>query len=225
MAEIALIRPLEEAAALDWLRSQPGGRIDLPAELGRRWGWQRQQTGRRLKPWAKAGLVTRHGNIVTVADGSVTPSKAGPVARPVRVTRARAVPVTSSAGLDVAAYLAALGLAAVAAWFSIRGMLVLFPGAPLSAVAMAVATEAAKLVATGWAARRWRMTAWTWRLVIVALVCGLVVINATGVYVQLVAAHMGGTARSAIETQNAARCADRRPGPYRRRRARLSPSK
>jgi hypothetical protein len=85
-------------------------------------------------------------------------------------------------------------------------MLVLFPGALLSVVAMAVATEAAKLVATGWAARRWRRTAWMWRLTIVALVCGLVVINATGVYAQLVAAHMGerGTARSAIETQNAA---------------------
>ena len=39
MAEIAPIRPLDEAAALDWLRSQPGGRINLPAaELGRRWG-------------------------------------------------------------------------------------------------------------------------------------------------------------------------------------------
>src|SRR5260370_34379062 len=116
MAEIALIRPLEEAAALDWLRSQPGGRINLPAaELGRRWGWQRQRTGRRLKPWAKAGLVTRHGNIVTVADGSVTPSKTGPVAPPVRVTRVGAVAVTSSAGLHVAAYLAALGLSAVSA--------------------------------------------------------------------------------------------------------------
>jgi DNA-binding NarL/FixJ family response regulator len=47
------------------------------------------------------------------------------------------------------------------------------------------------------------VTAWTWRLVIVALVCGLAVINATGVYAQLVAAHMGerGAAQSAIETQ------------------------
>jgi hypothetical protein len=81
MAEIALIGPLDETAALDWLRSQPGGRINLPAaELGRRWGWQRQGTGRRLEAWAKAGHVTRHGNIITVADGSVTPPKT--VARP-----------------------------------------------------------------------------------------------------------------------------------------------
>src|SRR6266849_6300037 len=99
MAEIALIRPLDEAAALDWLRRQPGGRINLPAaELGRRWGWRQQRTGRRLKAWAKAGLVTRHGNIITVADASVTRSKAGPVARPVRVTRARAGLVTPSPG-------------------------------------------------------------------------------------------------------------------------------
>ena len=47
--------------------------------------------------------------------------------------------VTPSAGLDLAAYLAAVGLAAVAAWFSVRGMVVLFPGARLSMVAMAVA--------------------------------------------------------------------------------------
>jgi hypothetical protein len=84
MAEIALIRLLEEAAALDWLRSQLGGRINLPAaELGRRWGWPRQGTGRRLKAWTKAGLVTRRGNIITVADASVTLPKAEPVTRPV----------------------------------------------------------------------------------------------------------------------------------------------
>ncbi len=85
-------------------------------------------------------------------------------------------------------------------------MVVLFPGAPLSVVGMAVAMETAKLVATGWLARRWRMTAWTWRLTIVALACGLAVINATGVYAQLVAAHIGqrGAAQLAIAMQDAA---------------------
>ena len=213
MAEIAPIRPFDEAAALDWLRSQPGGRINLPAaELGRRWGWPRQRAGRRLKAWTKEGLVTRHRNIITVADVSVTLPKAEPVTRSVRVTRVPPPeplwkgPVTRAAGLDAAAYLAAVGLAAVAAWFSIRGMVVLFPGAPLSVVAMTVAMEAAKLVTAGWLARRWRMTTWTWRLTIVALVFGLAVINATGVYAQLVAAHMGerGAAQSAIATQDAA---------------------
>jgi hypothetical protein len=85
-------------------------------------------------------------------------------------------------------------------------MAVLFPGAPLSVVAMAMAMEAAKLVTAGWLARRWRVTAWVWRLTFVALVIGIAVINATGVYAQLVSAHMGerGAAASAIETQDAA---------------------
>lgn len=107
---------------------------------------------------------------------------------------------------DVTAYVAAIALAGVAAWFSIRGMVVLFPGAPLSVVGMAVAMEAAKLVTAGWLAARWGATARIWRGVLVALVAGLAVINATGVYAQLVAAHVGerGAAQSAVEIQNAA---------------------
>jgi hypothetical protein len=107
--------------------------------------------------------------------------------------------------IDGIAYVAAIALASVAAWFSIRGMVVLFPGAPLSVVVMAVAMETAKLVTTGWLASRWRATAWIWRFVLVGLVAGLVVINATGVFAQLVAAHVGkrGATTSAIETQDA----------------------
>ncbi len=65
--------------------------------------------------------------------------------------------------------------------------------------------EASKLIAAGWLARCWRATAWVWRLTLVALVAGLALINATGVYAQLVAAHVGerGAATSAIETQTA----------------------
>jgi hypothetical protein len=58
----------------------------------------------------------------------------------------------------------------------------------------------------GWFARRWLVAAYIWRLVLVALVAGLALINATGVYAQLVAAHVGerGAAMSVIETQGAA---------------------
>jgi hypothetical protein len=73
-------------------------------------------------------------------------------------------------------------LAGAAAWFSIRGMVILFPGSPVSVIAMAVAMECAKLVTAGWLARRWRTTAWVWRLVLAVLVAGLAVINAAGVY-------------------------------------------
>jgi hypothetical protein len=106
----------------------------------------------------------------------------------------------------VAAYIAAIVLAGAAAFFSIKGMVVLFPGASLAVAVMAFAMEGAKLVTTGWLARRWRMTAPVWRLTLAALVAGLAVINATGVYAQLVAAHVGerGLATSAIEMQDAA---------------------
>src|SRR6266446_2676341 len=108
--------------------------------------------------------------------------------------------------IDVTAYFAAIALAGAAAWFSIRGMVVLFPGSPMSVIGMAVAMEAAKLVTAGWLARRWRVTAWIWRLTLAALVAGLAVINGVGVFSQLVAAHVGarGAATSALETQDAA---------------------
>ena len=84
--------------------------------------------------------------------------------------------------------------------------MVLFPGASLAVVFMASAMEGAKLVTAGWLSRRWRVTAPVWRFTLALLVIGLAVINATGVYAQLVAAHVGerGLATSAIEIQDAA---------------------
>jgi hypothetical protein len=122
---------------------------------------------------------------------------------------AAVTPVTPSrvtAGIDVAAYAAAIALAGCAGFFSIKGMVVLFPGSPSAVVGMAGAMEAAKLVTAGWLAARWHVTAWAWRLTLVALIAGLAVINATGVYAQLVAVHVGerGGVTAAIETQDAA---------------------
>jgi hypothetical protein len=51
-------------------------------------------------------------------------------------------------------------------------MVALFSGAPVLIIAMAIAMESAKLVAAGWLARRWRGTAWLWRLVLVGLIAG-----------------------------------------------------
>jgi hypothetical protein len=55
-------------------------------------------------------------------------------------------------------YVVAVGLAGAAAFFSIRGMVVIFPGSPVPVVVMAIAMEAAKLVTAGWLARRWSAT-------------------------------------------------------------------
>jgi hypothetical protein len=64
-----------------------------------------------------------------------------PVTAPPAVTPAVTVTMPATAGIDLAAFAAAIALAGTAAFFSIRGMVVLFPGAPLAVVAMAVAME------------------------------------------------------------------------------------
>jgi hypothetical protein len=112
----------------------------------------------------------------------------------------------AGAAIDVAAYTAAVALAGAAAFFSVKGMVTLFPGAPLAIIGMAAAMESAKLITAGWLARRWRATAPVWRLLLVVLVFGLAVINAAGVYAQLVSAHVGerGAATSDIEAKDAA---------------------
>jgi hypothetical protein len=52
--------------------SQPEGIVTASAaELGRRWGWNRMRTGRRLKAWEKAGLIRRNAEAI-VATASVT---------------------------------------------------------------------------------------------------------------------------------------------------------
>jgi len=79
------------------------------------------------------------------------------------------------------AYTAAIGLASVAALFSIRGMVTLFPAAPLLIIGMATMMEASKLIAAGWLARRWRTCHAVWRVALMVLVLGLAVINAAGV--------------------------------------------
>jgi hypothetical protein len=120
------IRPLDEAAALAWLRSQPNGRTDLPAaEFGRRWGWQRYTVTRRLQRWRKDGLVARRRRFIIAADleppatnhrqhVDMPPEQHGVVAAPVagsvavRNAAREAAMVSSTPGATVAAYPARL---------------------------------------------------------------------------------------------------------------------
>jgi hypothetical protein len=150
--------------------------------------------------------VTRRRRAVTgpVTRPAVTPEKAAPSQTLTDVTPTTVTVPSVTVG-DSLAYAAAIALAGCAAWFSIKGMVVLFPGAPLAVVAMAIAMETAKLVTAGWLASRWRATPRVWRLALMAFVLGLAIINATGVYAQLVSAHVGerGAAAAAIETQDA----------------------
>jgi hypothetical protein len=93
-------------------------------------------------------------------------------------------------GLHLLALAVAIGLAAVAAFFSISGMTILFSGAPIAITVMAAAMEAGKLVGAAWLSANWRTTGDTLRAVLVALIATLALVNAVGVYGRLTAAHL-----------------------------------
>jgi hypothetical protein len=137
-------------------------------------------------------------NTIDTADLASGP----PVAVPVDAPR-RTAPLAGGRPIAFAVYASAVALATIAAYFSIRGMVVLFPGAPTAVIVMAGAMEAAKLVAVAWLARNWCHTGHVARTVLVVLVTGLAIINGAGVYSQLVAAHLGdrAAATASIETE------------------------
>jgi hypothetical protein len=102
-----------------------------------------------------------------------------------------AIPATPERASGAFALLAALALATVAASFSVTGMAEIFPGAPVAVMVLAATMEAGKLVMAGWLAARWRRVGWKMRSVMVALIAGLAIINAAGVFGKLVEAHVG----------------------------------
>jgi hypothetical protein len=111
-----------------------------------------------------------------------------------------AVPATPERTSSAFALVAALALATVAAYFSVTGMAEIFPGAPVAVMVLAATMEAGKLVIAGWLAAHWRRVGWKMRSVMVALVAGLALINAAGVFGKLVEAHVSvaASARSSV---------------------------
>ena len=133
-------------------------------------------------------------------------SRPTPPLEPLIVSAAPAVPEAVPAAPERArtsrafALVAALALATVAAYFSVAGMAEIFPGAPVAVMVLAATMEAGKLVIAGWLAAHWRRTNWKMRFVMVALVAGLALINAAGVFGKLVEAHVSvaATSRSGV---------------------------
>jgi hypothetical protein len=123
-----------------------------------------------------------------------------PLTVPAAPTVPEAVPATPERASVAVALVAALALATVAAYFSVTGMAEIFPGAPVAVVVLAATMEAGKLVVAGWLAAHWRRVGWKMRSVMVALVAGLALINAAGVFGKLVEAHVSvaASARSSV---------------------------
>jgi hypothetical protein len=144
--------------------------VEAHAEPAGRWtaaprGW-RGRWGRSTAPRARAAEAVKSGP----PRGREPSSRRGDS---LFTTGAVGDGTSVTSGIDVAAYVAAVALAIVAAVFSIRGMLVLFPGAPIAIIVMAAAMEVAKLVAVAWLARNWCRTGRVARTVLVVLVTGL----------------------------------------------------
>lgn len=93
--------------------------------------------------------------------------------------------------IDAAAYTVASGLAGATAYFSIHGMVTLFPDMPGAVTVLAIAMEAGKVVTAAVLGNRWPTSPWLWRIILMALIAGLALVNAAGVASQLVAAHVG----------------------------------
>ena len=140
------------------------------------------------------------------AKADVEPEAPDAPLEPLPVSAAPAVPEAVPAAPERArtsrafALVAALALATVAAYFSVAGMAEIFPGDPVAVMVLAATMEAGKLVIAGWLAAHWRRTNWKMRTVMVALVAGLALINAAGVFGKLVEAHVSvaATSRSGV---------------------------
>jgi len=130
------------------------------------------------------------------------PMVAAPSIAPDVVAPLREAP---SALSNAVALVAAVALAGVAAFFSVTGMVEVFPGAPVAVMAFAGSMEAGKLIIAGWLAANWSVAGWKLRTVLVALVTGLALINAAGVFGKLVEAHVAvaATARSVVSERMA----------------------
>src|SRR2546430_6848147 len=165
-------------------------------------------SGRTKGAKAKAAKTTRAKTEeaktaeAKIEEANVEPEALNAPREPLVVSAAPAVPEAVPATPERArasrafALVAALALATVAAYFSVAGMAEIFPGAPVAVMVLAATMEAGKLVIAGWLAAHWRRTNWKMRFVMVALVAGLALINAAGVFGKLVEAHVSVAASS-----------------------------
>lgn len=90
--------------------------------------------------------------------------------------------------------LSAFSLAAVAAWFSIIGIMTIYASAPVYAITMGIVSECSKLVTASWLYRNWPHAGWTLKAPLLAFLAALMMITSIGVFGFLSKAHLDQTA-------------------------------
>ena len=86
--------------------------------------------------------------------------------------------------------LSALGVSAVAGYFSIVGLMAIFPAAAMSILAMGVVLEIAKLVTASWVYRYWDKAALVMKTYFTIAVVILSLITSMGIFGFLSRAHL-----------------------------------
>lgn len=84
----------------------------------------------------------------------------------------------------------ALGLASVAGWFSIVGMMAIFAGSPIHALILGVVLESGKLVTTSWIYRNWLFVDWKLKTPLIIFTFILMLTTSIGVFGFLSKAHL-----------------------------------
>ena len=190
-----------EQEALQWLaanRQRPGS----DAELAEVWGWNEAKVRRRRQAWEAQGLTD-----------------VAPRATPIEVVRQDVVEATRPQGGSprFIAYLTAIALASAAAYFSIGGLVELFPAQEAAVAVLGGILEIAKLVMVAWLTAHWRLVGWLLRLVMVLLVIGLVVVNGGGTFARLIESHFLLNDAAATEVSERASALDARIAEQQRR--------
>ena len=93
-------------------------------------------------------------------------------------------------GLLIGLLFSALAVSAVAAYFSIVGLMAIFSGLPQSIFAMGIVLEIAKLVTASWVYQYWKKTSFLMKSYMVSAVIILSVITSIGIFGFLSKAHL-----------------------------------
>lgn len=95
--------------------------------------------------------------------------------------------------MTIITLLSAFFISAVAAYFSIAGLIAIFPGATIAVALMGSALELGKLVSASWIYRFWNKTNWLMKTYFISAIVILSFITSIGIFGYLTRAHVEGT--------------------------------
>lgn len=95
--------------------------------------------------------------------------------------------------MTIITLLSAAFISSIAAWFSIAGLVAIFPGSTIAISLMGVALELGKLVAASWIYRYWNVANRLMRMYFITAVMVLSFITSIGIFGYLTKSHVEGT--------------------------------